>query len=197
MVVDIAKTRFLAFDFEMTGLSPGEDSIIEVGAIPLLGPNPDGDYFFTPVQPYTIVRSASKRVHGIDGNHLWDAPPAEIAMTQFFRLARGRVLLGQNPSVDLAFMWSAAKLVGGDPPADWALDLAKLFKVAFPDQRSLSLRSMARRVGITVEDDFHNALQDALLVAKVFAKIVPLLRVKGISTLDGLISAGRVVKGEG
>ena len=186
------RAKFLVFDLEMTGLSPERDSIIEIGAVPLEGVAPDGDYFFTPVQPYTHIRSESKRIHGLDGDDLWMAPPAEIALPQFFELARGRILVGQKPQLDLAFLWKAAKTVGGDFAADWAIDVSKIFSALFPDSRKTSLDAMARAVGIFAKREFHNALGDAIITAKVFAALVPKMNLMGISTVESLISAARV-----
>ncbi len=180
------------FDLEMTGLEPEKDSIIEVGAVPLEGLRLDGDYFFTPVQPYTNVRSESKRIHGLDGDDLWAAPPAEIALSDFFRLARGRILVGQNPKLDLAFLWEAAKKIGGDFSADWAIDISRLFAAVFPQQRRLSLDFMAKKLHIPARRQFHNALGDAIITAKIFGALMPEICKRGILSLRDLISTGRV-----
>lgn len=189
---DILHTRFLVFDLEMTGLSPERDSIIEIGAVPLEGVTVDGDYFFTPVQPYTNISSESKKIHGLDGDDVWMAPPAEVALGQFFDLMRGRVLVGQNPRVDLAFLWRAAKTVGGNFFQDWAIDVSRLFTKIFPLNEGLSLEKMARKLGIYARREFHNALGDAILTAKIFGALLPELQRKGIMSIDELISAGKV-----
>ena len=192
MNTEISHSRFLAFDLEMTGLSPQHDSIIEIGAVPLLGLSLDGDYFFTSVQPYTNVRASSKKIHGLDGDDLWDAPPAEIALPKFFEMMNGRVLIGQHPQLDLAFLWTAAKNIGGNIPFDWALDISKIFARVYPDQRGFSLDSMAHRVGLARENEFHNALGDAILVIEIFSRILPNLQRAGIHSTDDLISIGKV-----
>lgn len=183
----IRNERFLVFDLEMTGLSPRADSIIEVGAVPLLGTKPDGELFFSPMQPYTKVSSSSKRIHGLGGENLWNAPPAEVVMTHLFNMMNGRILVGQKPELDLTFLWSAAKNVGGNMPTDWAIDISKLFANVFPDQNSFSLEAMARRIGIKINRKKHNAMQDAIITAKIFSKIIPKLGKKGISLTRELI----------
>lgn len=192
MFMDITHSRFLVFDLEMTGLSPRKDSIIEIGAVPLLGLSLDGDYFFTSVQPYTNVRASSKKIHGLDGDDLWDAPPAEIALPNFFKLMNGRILVGQHPQLDLAFLWTAAKNIGGNIPSDWAIDISKVFAKVYPDQNSFSLDSMAHRVGLSRESEFHNALGDAILVIEIFSRILPDLQRAQVRSLDDLIAIGRV-----
>ncbi len=189
---DILNTRFLVFDLEMTGLSPVEDSIIEIGAIPLTGLSVDGDYFFTAVKPYTNVRAESKQVHGMDGNDLWKAPPAEIALGNLFDLMKGRILIGQNPSLDLAFLLAAGKTIGGNIPHLWAIDISKLFVRVYPDQRNLSLDSMANRLHLDERGQYHNALEDAILTTKILARLVPQLQRINIRTIDKFISVGKV-----
>jgi len=189
---DVHQQRFLAFDLEMTGLSPQRDSIIEIGAIPMLGSKTDGDCFFSNMQPYTSVSAESKRIHGIDSDDLWESPPAEFVLPKLFEMMKGRVLLGQKPELDLAFLWSAAKKVGGDIPIDWAIDIAKLFTIPFPNQHSFSLDAMARRVGIGVDRKFHNALQDARITARIFGRILPRIQKKGIYSIGKIIAAGKV-----
>ena len=183
---DIHNIRFLCFDFEMTGLEPLRDSIIEIGAVPLFGTEFDGEVFFTPVQPMTFVSTQSKKVHGLDGDELWMAPTAEVALSEFIQLAQGRILMGQNPAVDLAFLWYNAKNIGFSPPTDWAIDISKVFSKIFPSHKHLNLSSMAERVGITTRRWKHNALDDALLVAQIFQKVVPTLSRHGIRTLREL-----------
>ena len=188
---EIQKTRLLVFDLEMTGLSPDTDSIIEIGAVPLLGLANDGDYFFTPVQPYTKIHAYGKKIHGLDGDKLAKAPPAEIALPQFFKLMRGRILIGQNPSLDLAFLWKAAKTIGGNIDCDWAIDISKLFAEIHPDQKHFSLDSMTKKLHIESRRDFHNALEDAIIVAKIMGKIFPQLQKSGIYTIEQLVSIGK------
>jgi len=189
---EISRAHFLSFDFEMTGLDPDSDSIIEIGAVPLHGSAIDGDFFFSLVRPYTNVRPTSKKIHGIDGNALKTAPSAEHIFPEFVKLARGRILLGQKPQLDLDFLWSAAKNVGMYVDNTFALDLSRLYTIAFPQKDFTSLDAMAKQVGLSPRENYHNALDDAILTAKIFGKILPLLQKRGIIDLRALISRGRV-----
>jgi len=175
----------------MTGLSPDKDSIIEIGAVPLSGIEFDGELFFSSLQPYTMISSDSKKIHGLDGNKIMDAPPAEVVLPQFFNMIRGRILVGQKPQLDLAFLWRAAKSVGGDMPSDWALDVSKYFAVAFLDQNYFSLDAMAKRIGLDIHRSVHNALDDAIITAKIFGKIIPLLQKRGIYSIEKLTGIGK------
>ncbi len=189
---EISRAHFLSFDFEMTGLDPDDDSIIEIGAVPLHGSIVDGDFFFSLLQPYTNVRPTSKRVHGIDGNTLKNAPLAEQVFPEFVKLARGRILLGQKPQLDLEFLWSAAKNVGMYVDNTFALDLSRLYTIAYPQKNFTSLDAMAKQVGLPPREDYHNALDDAILTAKIFGKILPLLQKRGVIDLRALVNRGRV-----
>lgn len=192
MSTDIHKERFLCFDLEMTGLSPRTDSIIEIGAVPLVGTKMDGEIFFTSIQPYNNVNPDSKRIHGLDGDELYRAPTAEIAFPHFFKMMEGKILLGQSPENDLAFLQTAVKNIGANIPIDWAVDISKLFAFCFPDQNMFSLEAMGHRIGFHHGRTFHNALQDTMITAQVFGKIVPMLQQKGISTAEKLIAVGKV-----
>lgn len=187
----LSHIRILAFDLEMTGLSPWDDAVVEVAGVPMIGGTTDGDYFYTAVQPGTFVGRDSKRIHGLSGDKLWDAPPLEFVLPLFFDIMKGRILLGQNPALDLAFLWASAKSVGDVPPTDWALDISKLFAIAYPDHKVFKLENMARRVGISTQREHHSAIDDALLVAKIFSRIMPKLALAGIQTENELVRIGK------
>lgn len=189
----LSQVRILAFDLEMTGLSPWEDAIVEIAGVPMIGGTPDGDYFYTPVQPGIFVGRDSKKIHGLSGDKLWNAPPIESVLPQFFNMMKGRILLGQNPSLDLAFLWASAKSVGDMPPFDWALDISRLFAIAYPDHKVFKLDCMAKRVGVSILREHHNAIEDALLVAKIFSRIMPKLALAGIQTESELVKAGKIM----
>lgn len=188
---DIYKTRFLSFDLEMTGLNPYEDSIIEIAAVPLLGNKIEEPYFFSPLQPYSFISSESKKIHGLNGSKLLNAPPAEVVIPEFFRLAKGRILLGQNPGLDIAFLWQAAKKIGDIPPEEWAIDISKVFNYIYKNTEKLSLETMAKRFEIRVSRTIHNALEDTIIVAEIFQKITPMLYKHHIRTLNDLITVGK------
>ncbi|RKZ28905.1 hypothetical protein DRQ26_00155 [bacterium] len=187
---DIHRERFLVFDLEMTGLSPDNDSIIEIGAVPLYGMEPEGEMFFSPMRPYTIIGADSKRIHGLDGNQILDAPPPDVVLPEFFNMMKGKILVGQNPSLDLSFLWKAAKNIGGDIPHDWAIDISKIFSFVFP-QNHLSLDAMAKTLKIRTHRENHNALEDAIITSKIFIRLVQLITKRGIYSTRKVISIGK------
>lgn len=182
---------FTVFDTETTGLDPaGGDQIISIGAVRIVnGRVREGETFDVLVNPGRPVPAASTAVHGITTDQVRDAAGIADVLPRFAQFAAETVLVGHNVGFDLQFLRRrrehAVSLL--DQPV---LDTLLLDASVHPDHDDHTLEAIADRVGIVVSDR-HTALGDALTTAHAFAKLMALLRARGIQTLGEAVAASR------
>ena len=173
-VTDPALDTFVAFDLETTGLDRVKDSIIEIGAVKVVGGQVIDTAAFTfqelvrPLDGKTI----SPVVQGITGlstAEVYAARPVWEVLPDFLRFAGDAVLLGFNcMSFDSLFMVRAgrySKQVITNPYFDvmhYAKRFQKLLKLP-----NLKLATLSDTLHIE-NPRAHRALADALTTARVF-----------------------------
>ena len=75
---------FVAIDLETTGLIPGVDRIVEVGAVRFEADGTVRDRFARLVHPGRPMSPAAERIHGISDAMLADADSREVVLPAFF-----------------------------------------------------------------------------------------------------------------
>ncbi len=190
------KGRFLVYDMEMTGLDPENDEIMEIATIPMLGPNIDMDLgFFVQLNPRTSIKPGARNVHGISGDadKFSQRPLMETVLPQFIQQSHGKILIGQNPRMDLEFIQEAGKKHAVLIPRFRVIDISRLFLFLFPDARHYNLDEIAIRMGLRRREGHHNAFDDALLTAKAFSRMIGKLSRKDVRDLNDLSQVGRML----
>lgn len=179
---DLALT---AFDTETTGLDPaGGDQIIQLGAVRILnGRLLEGEGFDQLIDPGREIPAASITFHGITPDMVRGQPRIGEVLPAFHAFAADTVLLGHNVAFDMRFlqMQEGATDLRFDQPV---LDTLLLATVAQPGHDSYAMEAIAERLGVPVAGR-HSAAGDALTTARIFLRLVPLLRQQGIVTLAG------------
>jgi len=176
----IIKTHFLVIDLEMTGLDPTTHEIVEVAAVPMTGAEIGGDNaFYSEVRPERTVPAETKAVHGLRGRGLSSAPPIENVLPQFLKMFHKRVIVAHNAAVDVAFLREKARVAGTMPPSRPALDTMNLARALFLGRKGLSLDELLAEFGLKRKGGNHNALDDAILTARVFSKMLLTLKSEG------------------
>jgi DNA polymerase-3 subunit epsilon len=179
------------FDTETTGLDPvGGDEIIQIGAMRILnGRLLAGETFVQLVDPRRTISEASIPIHGIRQEMLRGQPTIAEVLPAFHAFARDTVLVGHNVAFDLRFfaLKEAATGVRFDQPV---LDTLLLASLAYPNETTHGLDTIAARLGVPVFDR-HTALGDARTTAEVFLQLIPLLRRRRIATLGEARMASR------
>ncbi|KWT96817.1 MULTISPECIES: exonuclease domain-containing protein [unclassified Variovorax] len=180
-LVDLAYT---VFDTETTGLDPSQgDEILQIGAARIVnGKVLRQECFEQLVNPGRGIPAAGIPIHGITPELVAGQPSIGEVLPAFHAFASDTVLVAHNAAFDLRFlqMKEAATGLRFDQPV---LDTLLLSAVASPQQASHELEAIAERLGIPVLGR-HTALGDALLTAEVFLRLIPLLAMQGIHTLD-------------
>lgn len=176
------------FDTETSGLNPGEDTIIQIGAIRILNRRLlTQETFNRLINPERPLSAQNTAIHGITDAQLVGCPTIANVLPAFHRFCGDTALIGHNAAFDLQFL-KAQEARCGLAFSQPVLDTLLLSAVIHPDQISHSLEAIAERLGVAVGER-HNALADARMTGEIFLKMLPLLADLGITTLRQAIAA--------
>lgn len=186
--------KILAIDVETTGLSPDYDYITQFGCAIM----EDGevlDAFHTRISPDierfrisagalttqvgNFAKEPAKVADWLSG--LFAAPDAKTASEMLAAWAQGKgtellPVVAHNAQFDWLFIYkrlTCHKTIFNLTPvfgATW-IDTVTVARLADPGKRSYNLDAVAERLGLDSRPAEHDALQDAILCGKVFAKL--------------------------
>lgn len=163
--------RWVVLDVETTGLSPGRDRVIEIGAVTGEGAR-IVDEFHSLIDPGRPVSWQAQRVHGISDGMLRGQPLAHEVLPEFFRFLGKSVLIAHNASFDLGFLRQEfARLgFGLGNRHHCTLQLSRRMLPFLPNHR---LETVARHLFGTLDTQvrLHRALADARLTARVWVAL--------------------------
>lgn len=181
----LAKTVFVVFDLEMTGLDPRRDAIVAFGAVLLRGGRIVlGRTFDSLVRPDRTVRAESVRIHRLTPQLLAGQPDIEAVLPGFLDFLTQGVPAGWNTGLDEAFLVAACARSGLAPPPARFLDVLHLYRAVRGGRGShllddlpvkdVTLYSVARVLGIAPKGA-HTALGDAAVTAQVLQRLLAIL----------------------
>jgi DNA polymerase-3 subunit epsilon len=181
----LAEAGFAVLDLEMTGLDPGRDSIVSLGAVRMTGSRIEcGESFYSLVKPRTGLRPESVCIHEITPAEAAGGADAEAALDSFLAFCGGRILVGWCLDLDLAFLDAELTRLGRPRLASRTVDVAALYLDIRAGRASAllehlplgraELSAVARALGVEVVMT-HNALADAFVAAQVFQRFLSLL----------------------
>ena len=187
--------HFVAFDLETTGYSSKTDSMIEIGAIKVVGDRivESGQFTFQElVQPlnHKKVSPAVEALTGISNAEAFAARPVWEVLPDFMDFAGDSVLLGFNCiAFDSRFMVRAGRysnIIIENKYFD-VMRYANAFKTKLGIvSRKVSLNELAEKLGIE-NPRAHRALTDAITTAKVFLKLKELAGSDRAGSIDDLL----------
>lgn len=163
----IAKKRFVAFDFETTGLNSVEDAIVEIGAVRV----EDGRItatFSRLIDPERPMPADASAVNHITDSMLTGKPRIYEALPSFLAFVGDDVLVAHNAPFDCRFVLQACMRYRFRAPTVYfdTMDLAPVF---FPSAPNKKLKTLLKAAGIE-NDEAHRALGDAKAVAELTIK---------------------------
>ena len=173
-------TEFIAFDIETTGLHLDTNRMTEIGAVLFSGGEIKAE-FDTFVNPHMPIPAEITRLTGITDADVANAPDEAEAMRQFLDFAGGRPIIAHNADFDTGFM-SAACRRAGIPFEPVYLDTLVLAQYLLPDLKHHKLDQVSNRLSLP-DFNHHRACDDAMVVARIMDKFLPMLTAKGAKTI--------------
>lgn len=169
--------RFIAFDLETTGIMPGVDRIVEIGAVRFVNGEVEA-VFSTLVDPQMSMPAAASAVNGITDEMLIGKPKIDALLPSLSEFCGEDVLVAHNAAFDTAFLVSDYKRYEVPTPRGLILDSYPMAKKVFPGLANYKLATLVQHLNIESQG-FHRAEEDATYCAKLLLKIVE--RVTGSS----------------
>ena len=175
--------EFIAFDIETTGLNALNDRMTEIGAVLFSGGNVIKE-FNTFVDPKMHIPPDITRLTGIRDSDVAGAPDEKTAMEMFMEFAGDRPLIAHNAHFDVGFMTAAANRQGlrFDPVF---MDTLALSQALLPELKRFKLDIVSNHLGLP-QFNHHRASDDAMVVARIMDKFLPMLKAQGAKTVDDI-----------
>ncbi|MCT4641193.1 MAG: 3'-5' exonuclease [Bacteriovoracaceae bacterium] len=178
ILLDFFPNGVVAFDLEMTGLSPLFDKVIEIAAIKL---NPDGscESFHELINPLITIPEHTIQYHGLTNADLKDSPTFKLPLRQFNQFFGDLPLIAHNAQFDIGYIirgnheynYKFSKSSVFDS-CKFARTVYKKIKDSKPDNFKLSTLSEYFNIPL----NHHRALDDAIASLRVFAKCLRVFR---------------------
>lgn len=176
-------TEFVAFDIETTGLNAMNDRMTEIGAIIFSG-NEVKDTFTTFVDPQRHIPPDITELTGIKDSDVQGAPLEKEAMEKFIEFVGERPIIAHNAHFDVGFMTAAANR-NGLRFLPVFIDTLALSQGLCPDLKRFKLDTVSNHLNLP-KFNHHRATDDAMVVARIMGKFLPMLIQQGAKTVDDI-----------
>lgn len=177
----ICEGRFIAIDLETTGLDPRRDRIVSLAAVPFQRGEPQAA-LTTLVNPGQPIPPSSTAIHGIDDGMVADAPDEITAVRRLDAVCAGRVIVGHRVGFDVAVVARARGGMDAAPPPQAIVCTERLAAALHPTWSGGSLDAVCAAFGVTIAGR-HTAEGDAVAAGRLFVRLVPRLRARGVRTV--------------
>jgi DNA polymerase-3 subunit epsilon len=180
LLKDLAYT---VFDTETTGLDPaGGDAIVSIGALRIVNTHIlTEESFDQMVNPQREIPMSATKIHGISDAMVESQPTIDAVLPAFFKYTEGTIIVAHNAAFDMRMLQTYENRTGIQF-VNPVLDTLLISAIVHPAQEDQTLSSIVRRLGVSVVNR-HTAMGDAMMTAKIFIRMIPLLEKKGIRTL--------------
>lgn len=178
-------------DTETTGLDARTARIVQLGAVRVRdGQIVDGAVLDRLVNPGIAIPKATTAVHGIDDKAVRGAGSFGDVVPALEEFVGSAVIVGHTIAYDLTILQREYALAGRAWPGYRALDVRMLARLAAPALAHYDLDRLCGWLDIT-NNGRHTAVGDAEATARIFVKLLPMLRARGIHTLAQAEAASR------
>ncbi|MGF2616574.1 3'-5' exonuclease [Rossellomorea vietnamensis] len=177
---------FTIFDLETTGFFPEiGDEIVSIGAVKMQGEKLlEQKTFYEVINPLQTVSAETKQFTGLKRKDFIKAKTLPVGLKEFLDFCKGTILVAHPASFDINFL---QKRIG-----KWDLPA---FDPEFIDSYALTkellgveecyLDDLVKRFHINKRAR-HHALNDAIMTAEIFQKLLKLCKEKKIDTIKDL-----------
>ena len=175
--------EMVAFDIETTGLNAGSDRMTEIGAVIYAG-GEIKETFNTFVDPGMHIPAEITQLTGITDRDVKGAPSEAEALKSFLEFVGDRPIVAHNADFDTGFMSAAAARSGIEFEPVY-LDTLVLARALLPDLKRHKLDIVSNRLSLP-EFNHHRASDDALVVARIMGRFLPMLAQQGAKTVNDI-----------
>lgn len=161
----------IVLDYETTGLSPDQgDRAIEIGAVKLQN-GKVVERFQALMNPGRRISGFIESYTGITNAMLAEAEPCEKVMEKFADFIEGADLVAHNASFDRRFLEAELARVGRNVQGRFLCSLL-LARRLYPEAENHKLGTLTRYKNIATDGDFHRALFDSEMTAKLWLSML-------------------------
>lgn len=173
-------SRAAVIDVETTGFSPATDRIVAVGVVLVDFSRLDGEFVAgerrtmeITVDPGIPIPWGAAAVHGIRDRDVEGLPAFEDIADELGEFIGDRVVVGHNVAFDIRFLNSEFRRAGARTlEGNETFCTMTHFRQSNPG-RGYGLDDVVRALGIEGRaQDRHNALEDAIVTARIAAKLL-------------------------
>lgn len=165
--------REIILDTETTGINPKEGHrVVEIGALEMINKVITRKKFHFYINPERDMPIDAYKIHGISSEFLKDKPLFKDIAKSFLEFISGGKLVIHNAAFDIKFLNHEFSLVRlPSIQLEETIDTLIIARKLFPGSR-VNLDALCKRFKIDNSSrDYHGALKDAELLAKVYVEL--------------------------
>lgn len=187
--VSLENVELVVFDLETTGFSPyNGDEIISFGAVSVMGDRMvEEETYYSLVNPKRPIPKEITELTGITNEMALDAPELIGALRGFLEFVKQRVLIAHGTGHDKHFLNSALWRTSKVQLTHRMLDTMMIAKWLNPSLQRYDLDTLLNWYEVAVTRR-HHALEDALMTARLWGKMLPEILERNVRTLGDLYS---------
>lgn len=187
--IRLETAELVVFDLETTGFSPyNGDEIISFGAVMVKGGETLEDkQYYSLVNPNRTIPPEIEKLTGISNETAAQAPELIQALRGFMEFAGRYIWVAHGTGHDKRFLQSALWKTSKVQLSHRILDTMLLAKWLHPASPRHDLDAMLDMYGIPVGRR-HHALEDAIMTARLWSRLLHDIQERGIFTLGELYS---------
>ncbi|QBP41783.1 3'-5' exonuclease [Paenisporosarcina antarctica] len=154
---------YVVLDFETTGLRPGADQIIQVGAVKFRNHVQIG-IMNQLVNPLRSISTRITALTGITNSMVKNEPKIDSVINELIEFIGDLPIVAHNASFDMNFLYALEEKV--ELPTYTVIDTLKLSRKVFNETPNHKLTTLAQY--LQLEHNAHDALGDCLVTAKIY-----------------------------
>lgn len=154
---------YVVLDFETTGLRPGADQIIQVGAVKYRQ-HEQVAVMNQLVNPLRAISSRITSLTGISNEMVRNEPIIDNVIDQLIDFIGDYPIVAHNASFDMGFLYALDGRV--EIPTFTVIDTLKLARKVINNTPNYKLTTLARY--LQIEHNAHDAVGDCLVTAKIY-----------------------------
>ncbi len=179
----LSSLQAVAIDTETTGLDAANARLIQVGLVKIDGERVlEGEAYQTLVNPHVEITRENTKIHGITNELTKTAPEFANILDAMEAFIGKSAIIGHNTGFDLCIIEKECNRIGREYRDHRRLDTMALARIVRPTLNNFALDTIAEWLGVPLVDR-HTALGDAFIAARIFVRLIPLLRDEGIVNL--------------